>query len=130
MYMELSDKLAIKRHEELRGDLKALVKAVSETAKDDPELKGLLRENSQAINNFVKAVERMESADKAEIKVENKNEEIARLMTDFSKQMAVILEGINKRLETLENVKKPKALKVKRGGFQGTGLINEIIVEY
>jgi len=128
--MELSDKLAIKRHEELRGDLKALVKAVSETAKDDPELKGLLRENSQAINNFVKAVERMESADKAEIKVENKNEEIARLMTDFSKQMAVILEGINKRLETLENVKKPKALKVKRGGFQGTGLINEIIVEY
>jgi len=128
--MELSDKLAIKRHEELRGDLKALVKAVSETAKDDPELKGLLRENSQAINNFVKAVERMESADKAEIKVENKNEEIARLMTDFSKQMAVILEGINKRLETLENVKKPKSFKVKRGGFQGTGLINEVIIEY
>jgi len=128
--MELSDKLAIKRHEELRGDLKALVKAVSETAKDDPELKGLLRENSQAINNFVKAVERMESAEKTEIKVENKNEEIAQLMTEFSKQMAVILQGINKRLETLENVKKPKALKVKRGGFQGTGLINEIIVEY
>lgn len=130
MYMELSDKLAIKRHEELRGDLKALVKAVSETAKDDPELKGLLRENSQAINNFVKAVERMESAEKTEIKVENKNEEIAQLMTEFSKQMAVILQGINKRLETLENVKKPKALKVKRGGFQGTGLINEVIIEY
>lgn len=128
--MELSDKLAIKRHEELRGDLKALVKAVSETAKDDPELKGLLRENSQAINNFVKAVERMESAEKTEIKVENKNEEIAQLMTEFSKQMAVILQGINKRLETLENVKKPKALKVKRGGFQGTGLINEVIIEY
>jgi len=128
--MELSDKLAIKRHEELRGDLKALVKAVSETAKDDPELKGLLRENSQAINNFVKAVERMESAEKTEIKVENKNEEIAQLMTEFSKQMAVILEGINKRLETLENVKKPKSFKVKRGGFQGTGLINEVIIEY
>ncbi len=130
MYMELSEKLAIKRHEELRGDLKGVAKAISEMGKDDPELKGLLRENSQAINNFVKAVERMESAEKTEIKVENKNEEIAQLVTEFSKQMAVILQGINKRLETLENVKKPKALKVKRGGFQGTGLINEIIVEY
>lgn len=128
--MDLKDKLEIKRHEELRGDLRAVAKAISESSKDDPELKGLLRENSQAINNFVKAVERMESAEKTEIKVENKNEEIAQLVTEFSKQMAVILQGINKRLETLENVKKPKALKVKRGGFQGTGLINEIIVEY
>ena len=56
MYMELSEKLAIKRHEELRGDLKGVAKAISEMGKDDPELKGLLRENSQAINKFVEAV--------------------------------------------------------------------------
>ena len=126
--MDLSEKLAVKRHDELRGDLKALVKAISELDKDDPELKLLLRENSQAINNFVKAVQKFEGADKKEITVQNDTTEITKVFSVFSIQVAEILKGIDSRLKALENKPMPKKLEAKRHKY--TGEIEYITIEY
>lgn len=126
--MDLSEKLAVKRHDELRGDLKALVKAISELDKDDPELKLLLRENSQAINNFVKAVQKFEGADKKEVTVQNDTTEITKVFSAFSIQVAEILKGIDSRLKALENKPMPKKLEAKRHKY--TGEIEYITIEY
>lgn len=126
--MELSDKLAIKRHEELRGDLKALVKAVSETAKDDPELKGLLRENSQAINKFVEAVSAIKPVQNSDLKIEVDNGELINRFGEFVAKIGQIMIGIDSRLQALENKPLPKKLEAKRNKFSGE--IEYITIEY
>ena len=128
MYMELSEKLAIKRHEELRGDLKALVKAVSETAKDDPELKGLLRENSQAINKFVEAVSAIKPVQNSDLKIEVDNGELINRFGEFVAKIGQIMIGIDSRLQALENKPLPKKLEAKRNKFSGE--IEYITIEY
>ena len=126
--MELSEKLAIKRHEELRGDLKGVAKAISEMGKDDPELKGLLRENSQAINKFVEAVSAIKPVQNSDLKIEVDNGELINRFGEFVAKIGQIMIGIDSRLQALENKPLPKKLEAKRNKFSGE--IEYIIIEY
>lgn len=128
MYMELSEKLAIKRHEELRGDLKGVAKAISEMGKDDPELKGLLRENSQAINKFVEAVSAIKPVQNSDLKIEVDNGELINRFGEFVAKIGQIMIGIDSRLQALENKPLPKKLEAKRNKFSGE--IEYITIEY
>ena len=128
MYMELSEKLAIKRHEELRGDLRAVAKAISESSKDDPELKGLLRENSQAINKFVEAVSAIKPVQNSDLKIEVDNGELINRFGEFVAKIGQIMIGIDSRLQALENKPLPKKLEAKRNKFSGE--IEYITIEY
>jgi hypothetical protein len=126
--MELSEKLAIKRHEELRGDLKGVAKAISEMGKDDPELKGLLRENSQAINKFVEAVSAIKPVQNSDLKIEVDNGELINRFGEFVAKIGQIMIGIDSRLQALENKPLPKKLEAKRNKFSGE--IEYITIEY
>jgi hypothetical protein len=126
--MELSEKLAIKRHEELRGDLRAVAKAISESSKDDPELKGLLRENSQAINKFVEAVSAIKPVQNSDLKIEVDNGELINRFGEFVAKIGQIMIGIDSRLQALENKPLPKKLEAKRNKFSGE--IEYITIEY
>ncbi len=126
--MDLKDKLEIKRHEELRGDLRAVAKAISESSKDDPELKGLLRENSQAINKFVEAVSAIKPVQNSDLKIEVDNGELINRFGEFVAKIGQIMIGIDSRLQALENKPLPKKLEAKRNKFSGE--IEYITIEY
>ena len=128
MYMELSEKLAIKRHEELRGDLKGVAKAISQMGKDDPEMKEFLRQNSQAINKFVEAIGAVGSAKNPEVKVEVNSQELATMMGGFVTEIGKIMVGIDARLKQLENRPMPKKLEAVRNKFSGE--IQYVTIEY
>ena len=126
--MDLKDKLEIKRHEELRGDLRAVAKAISESSKDDPELKGLLRENSQAINKFVEAVSAIKPVQNSDLKIEVDNGELINRFGEFVAKIGQIMIGIDSRLQALENKPLSKKLEAKRNKFSGE--IEYITIEY
>lgn len=118
------------RHKEVTGLLKDVKTALNSIPKEDNELKKLLSQNREAISNFAEAVNGLKNQGKQELKVETNQDKVVDALKTFSVQMADIMSGIDKRLAALENMKQPITLKVKRGGYQGTGLINEITIEY
>lgn len=116
-------------HEELIRAVGKVASAITSMPKDDPELKKLMAENRDAINNFVKAVAELKNQEKPEVKVETNQDKVVKAIGD----LGLVLKGMNDRLTSLENKpppKEPKKLLVKRGGYQGTGLISEVIIEY
>lgn len=125
-------------HEQLVKEIGAgwskVASAISSLPKEDPELKKLMAENRDAINNFVKAVAELKNQEKQEVKVETNQDKVVEAVTKFSGQIADIMKGIDGRLTALEKrpePKEPKKLKVtKRGGWGGTGLIEEVTIEY
>lgn len=123
--MGLNEKIQIKRHEELTSGLSKIVTALS-TPKEDVELKKLLSENKNAINNFVKAVEELKKQEAAEVKVETNQDKVVEAIGNLGK----VMEGIGKRLEALE-VKEEKELPVKLKAQRGySGEIDYVIIEY
>lgn len=118
-------------HDELVRAMKGVAAAITSLPKDDPELKRLLSENSKAINNFVEATRQFGKNEKLpEIKVETNQDKVVQAISNFSEQIAGIMKGIDQRLTALENKPRPEKLILKRGGWQGSGVVNEIILQY
>lgn len=117
-------------HDELVKAVKAIPNAIATLSKEDPELKKLLTQNKEAINNFVEAVKEFKNQEKQEVKVETNQDKVVAAISDLGK----ILSGIDKRLTELEKrpiPKEPKKLIVsKRNGYNGSGTINEVTIEY
>jgi CHASE3 domain sensor protein len=124
--MDREEKIVIKRHEEVLGALKGVANALSGQQKDDPELKKLMSENRDAINNFVKAVGGLKNQEKQEVKVETNQNKVVSAIEDLGK----VMEGIGKRLTELET-KEEKPLPVKLKAERGyNGEITYVIIEY
>lgn len=117
-------------HDQLIDAVKKVATAITTMPKEDPELKKLLSQNKEAISNFVEAVKELKNQEKQEVKVETNQDKVVAAIGDLGK----ILDGINGRLTALENrpiPREPKKLKVTgRNGYNQSGTINEITVEY
>lgn len=125
-YQEITSE---ERHKEIVSTLKKVSIAISSLPKEDAELKKLMSENRDAINNFAKAVEELKKQGKPEVKVETNQDKVVDAVTDFSQQIGEIMKGIDKRLTALENQPKPKKLRVTGRDAYG-GAMNEITIEY
>lgn len=120
-------------HDELIKAVKAIPNAIAALSKEDPELKKLLAQNKEAINNFVEAVKELkkqEKQEKQEVKVETNQDKVVKAIGD----LGLVMSGIDKRLTALENrpsPKEPKKLVVtKRNGYGQSGTISEVTIEY
>lgn len=117
-------------HDELVKAVKAIPNAIATLSKEDPELKKLLAQNKEAINNFVEAVQEFKKQEKQEVKVEVNQDKVSTAISDLGK----ILSGIDKRLTALEErpiPREPQKMKVtKRNGYNQSGTINEVTIEY
>jgi len=116
------------RHKQILDGQKAITNALSSIQKDDPELKKLISENRDAINNFVEAVKGLGKQEKPEVKVETNQDKVVAALTGFSEQIGEIMKDIDKRLSVLESQPKPKELKVT--GYDYHGRINKITIDY
>ena len=115
------------RHKETTGLLKQVATALTSMPKEDPELKKLMAENRDAINNFVKAVKDLNKQEKQEVKVETNQDKVVQALGDLSK----IMQGIGERLIALEGKEErplPVKLKAERNRFSGE--IDYVTIEY
>lgn len=124
--MDRDEKIVIKRHEEVLGALGKVATALTSQQKDDTELKKLMSENRDAINNFVKAVGELKNQEKQEVKVETNQDKVVSAIEDLGK----VMKGIGDRLTALETKEEkplPTKLKAQRGYG---GEIDYVIIEY
>jgi len=127
--MGLEEKIGIKRHEEVLGSLKGVISAISSQQKTDPEISKLLKENKEAINNFVKAVGEWKKQPAPEVNVETNQDKVVKAIGDLGE----VLKGIGDRLTKLEEKEeepksKPTKLKAVRNSFSGE--IDYVVIEY
>ena len=114
--MDRDEKIVIKRHEEVLGALGKVATALTSQQKDDTELKKLMSENRDAINNFVKAVGELKNQEKQEVKVET--------ITEKGKNPIIVLKGTDKQLlghiaSKIRSYRKPEPYKGKGIRFVG-----------
>jgi len=115
------------RHKETTGLLKQVATAITSMPKEDPELKKLMAENRDAINNFVKAVKDINKQEKQEVKVETNQDKVVQALGDLSK----IMQGIGDRLIALEEKEeKPLPVKLKAERNRFSGEIDYVTIEY
>lgn len=112
--MGINDKIETKRHEELLESNASVVAAIKllpkefPKPKEDAELKKLLLENKQAIDNFVKAVESIKNIQVSpEVNVQVSNDKLAEVFSEAMGNLVVVMDGIDKRLLQLEKPKDP-----------------------
>ena len=124
--MELIDKISERRHDEVLMGFRKLALAISDSQKEDPELKELLAENSRAINNFVEVAKEFGKQEKQELKIETNQDKVVGAIAD----LGVILKGIGDRLSALEK-KEDRPLPTKlRAQRDYSGEIDYVIIEY
>lgn len=124
--MGLNDKILERRHDEVLEGFDKIAAAMVQSPKEDPELKKLLSENKEAINNFVKATEELFTQKNPDINVETNQDKVVEAINDLGK----IMKGIDDRLTKLENKEdRPvaKKLKMQRGYDKE---LEYVIIEY
>ena len=120
--MDLKEKIAERRHDEVVAAMKTVATAVkSIQPKDDADLKALLAQNKEAITAFVKATENVKPAEAFPT-------EALQNINDIAKQIGTILNGIDTRLQALEQ--RPLATKLKAQRNEYSNEIDYITIEY
>lgn len=115
-----------KRHVEQKELLREIKNAILK--KDDTELKKLIENSNQAINNFGRKIDQLNGAKPPEVNVETNQDKVVQSINAIFKELIPVLNGINERLTKLENRPLPTKLKPVRSGYPGT--IDYVIVEY
>jgi ABC-type transporter Mla subunit MlaD len=126
--MELKEKIEIKRHEEVVKAMNGVKAAIASLPKDDLQLKKLIENTNQAINNFGNKVDQLNGAKAPEVNVETNQDKVVQSINSIFKELIPALNSINERLTKLENRPLPTKLKPVRSGYPGT--IDYVIVEY
>lgn len=121
---EFDELMAEKRHKEVTGALKSVVEAIN-SPKEDAELKKLISENKEAINNFELAVREF---NKKEVKVDLGFEKMINAISDAIQNMGGVMKGMDKRIQALEDKPRPTRLKAERDRYSGE--ITYVTIEY
>jgi seryl-tRNA synthetase len=123
--MDLTEKIKIKRHEELLSALNNISKKISlPSEKQDAANYSFFEENKEAINKLVSAIESIK------IPSPQNNESTKEIIKSIS-DISTILVGFNKRLEQIEKLSKkpiPTKFKAVRGRYSGE--IEYVTIEY
>lgn len=116
------------RHKEVKELLAGMTTAMSKFRQDDPELKKLIAQNIEAINNFGKKVDELNGSKPPEVKVETNQQDVVKSLGELTQQLSEIMTGINKRLTLLEEKPIPVRLRAVRDGFLKS--IEYVDIEY
>ena len=123
--MDLKEKVVERRHDEVVSAMKNVVNAVKLLQpKDDVELKKLLNDNKQAINNFVRASEDLLNISPEQINQRKAIESISKIALE----LGGIIKDFDTRLAMLENRPLPTKLQAVRSNYNND--IEYVIIEY
>jgi hypothetical protein len=103
MSMELDEKIAIRRHQEITDLLKGL--KIQFNPKEDAELKELIRTQGEALSSFVRKVEELQKPQivpaKNEINVTTDNKEIAKSLNEISNRIIASNEKLISKIDEM-----------------------------
>lgn len=111
--MDITEKIELKRHDEMLSAMGRVVTAITSLPTQDPELNKLLKENKDAIDNFVRAVGLL------------KNQEG---VVEAIKDLGKIVTGFNERIISLEAGQKPIPIKLR--AIYSNDRIEYVVIEY
>jgi len=120
--MDLKEKVIERRHDEVVSAMKSVVGAVKLLQpKDDVELKKLLNNNKEAINNFVRVSENI-------LNSSSDQKEAIESISKIAVELGGIIKGIDTRLSELEKRPLPVKLQAVRNNYNNE--IDYVIIEY
>ena len=123
--MDLKEKVIEKRHDEVVSAMKNVANAIKlSQSNNDVELKKLLKDNKDAINNFVRASEDIMNMSSEQITQRKVIESISKSAVE----LGGIIKDFDARLAVLENRPLPTKLQAVRSNSNNE--IEYVIIEY